>query len=323
MAAELAQVHGRSARWRFAAGCARAASLPPHGSRAVVLVVVVVAVAATAATALATGAALPAMRVFALTFVALAGGLAVLTVARSRRVRHAGPGPVIAGLALAGIAACIASTGYYLAEYPFYHRVHPPATSVSLPPVTAVVLAIVLVGCLWLALTPPRWLLGGRPARRVGLGMAVALVVGFVLTSRLALRGVAVPDGRVTGYLILAPIVVLLPGSAVAAAVGWSFRSGLQACAWAAVLGTPMVVVAWLAEALRWYQQGRGLFLDGDGGFGVGANLDDAIWWTLGFVVVWALPLGMIGAAVGSWAMPQRGRNLGRRLSTRGRPVAR
>jgi hypothetical protein len=36
MAAELAQVQGRSARWRFAAGCARTAFFPPPGSRTAV-----------------------------------------------------------------------------------------------------------------------------------------------------------------------------------------------------------------------------------------------------------------------------------------------
>jgi hypothetical protein len=49
---------------------------------------------------------------------------------------------------------------------------------VSLPPVTAVVLAVVLAGCAWLTVRPPRWLLGDRSARRFGMGMAVALVAG-------------------------------------------------------------------------------------------------------------------------------------------------
>jgi cytochrome c-type biogenesis protein CcmH/NrfF len=32
----------------------------------------------------------------------------------------------------------------------------------------------------------------------------------------------------------------------------------------------------------------------------MGANLGDAIWWTLIVVVLWALPLGVLGAAAGS-----------------------
>jgi hypothetical protein len=306
MAAELAQVQDRAARWRFAAGCARAASFPPRGSRVPVLAAGALAVAAMAATALATGAALPAGRVFALTFVGLVGGLATLTVARWGRVARAGPGPEVSGLALAGVAGCVASTTYYLAEYPSYHRGSPPATAMSLPPVTAVVLAVALAGCLWLALRPPRWLLPDRHARRFGIAMAIALAAGFVLMSRLGLRGVGGLDGGLMSYLPAAPIVVVLTGSAVAAAVGRSFRAGLWACAWATVLGAPLLIAAWLAEALRWYQQGRGLLLDGEGGLGVGANLGDAIWWPLVFLVLWALPLGVIGAAAGRRARPRR-----------------
>jgi hypothetical protein len=94
--------------------------------------------------------------VFALTFIGLLGGLATLAVARSRRVRPAGPGPAMAGLALAGVAACLALTIYYLAEHPTYRY----GLTVSLPPLTAVVLAVTLGGCLGLALRPPRWLTG-------------------------------------------------------------------------------------------------------------------------------------------------------------------
>jgi hypothetical protein len=301
MAAELAQVpvQERAARWRFAAGCAWAAIFPPGGTRAAVGVAGVLAVTATAAAAGATGAALPAGRVFVPVFVGLLGGLATLAVARSRRAGHAGPGPAVAGLGLAGVAACVAFLGYYLAEFPTYHRARLHAwTLVSLPPVTAVVLAVVLAGCLWLALRPPRWLLGDRHARRFGIGMAVALVAGFVLTSRGELRGLP-GDGGMMDYS-LTGLVLWVTGSAVAAAVGRSFRSGLWACAWAAVLVAPLLVAAWLAEALHWYQQGRGMLLDGEGGIGMGANLGDAVWWTLPFLLVWALPLGVLGAAVGS-----------------------
>jgi hypothetical protein len=294
MAAELAQVPGAAARWRFAAGCARTAAFPPRGSRVAVGVAGALAVAAVAAAALVTGAVVPAMRVFALAFVGLVGGLATLAAARSRRGGRGGPGLGIAGLALAGVAACVAFTTHYLAEYPSYHQGHPPAVAVSLPPGTAVVLAVVLAGCLWPAVRPPRWLLSDRHARSLGAVMAVALAAGLVVTSRLE-------DAGIMGALLLAPILVLLPGSAVAAAAGRSFRAGLAACAWAAVLGMPLIIVAWLAEALRWYWQGRGLLLDADGGpWMVGANLGDAVWWTLVLLALWAVPLGVIGAAAGT-----------------------
>jgi hypothetical protein len=66
------------------------------------------------------------------------------------------------------------------------------------------------------------------------------------------------------------------------------------------VLGAPLLVAVWLAEALHWYQQGRGMLLDGEGGIGVGANLGDAVRWTLPGLLLWALPLGVVGAAAGS-----------------------
>jgi hypothetical protein len=300
MTAELARVQDSPSRWRFAAGCARAASFPPRGNRAAVGIAGALAVAAIAAAALATGAVLPAGRVFAPAFVGLLGGLATLAVARSRRVGRSGPGPAIAGLALAGVAACVAVTTYFLAEYPSYHRAHPAATAVSLPPVTAVVLAVVLAGCLWLALRPPHWLLPDRHARRFGIGMALVLAAGFLLASRRELRDLP-GDAGIMNYLLNGPILWVLTGSAAAAAVGRSFRSGLRACAWATVLAAPLLVAAWLAEALHWHQQGRGLLLDGAGGLGVGANLGDAIWWPLVFLALWAVPLGVLGAAAGSW----------------------
>jgi hypothetical protein len=299
MTAELAQVQDPAARWRFAAGCARAAVFPPGGTRAAVGVAGALAVTATGAAAWATGAALPAVRVFALTFVGLLGGLATLAAARSGRAGLVGPDPVVAGLGLAGVAGCVGFTAWYVAEYPLTPQGYPPTISATLPPVTAVVLAVVLAACLWLALRPPRWLAGDRHARRFGVGMALALVAGFVLSSQLRLRNLE-PDAGAMGYLLFAAPLVVLAGSAAAAAAGRSFRTGLGACAWATVLGGLLIVVAWLAEAPSWYRRGGGLLLDGEGGVGMGANLGDAIWWTPVTLVLWALPLGVIGAAAGS-----------------------
>jgi hypothetical protein len=299
MVAELAQVEDRAARWRFAAGCARAAIFPPGSNRAAVGVTGALAVAATAVAALVTRVALPAGRVFAPVLVGLVGGLAMLMVARPRRTGEAGPGPIVAGLALAGVAGCVAFTTYYLAAYPSYPRPRPPAVAVSLPPVTAAVLAVLLAGCLGLALRPPRWLVPDRIARRFGVAMAIALVGGFLLDSRLVQPGLDPGSHGMMGYLFNGPLLVILPGSVAAAVVGRSFRTGLGACVLALVLGAPLLVMAWLAEALPAYQQGRGLLLDGEGGLGAGANLGNAIWWPLVFLALWALPIGVLGAAAG------------------------
>ena len=244
---------------------------------------------------------------FAPVLAGLVGGLATLAVARRGRVGRVGAGLGVAGLALAGVAGCVAATVWYLAEYPSTDHGFPSTTSATLPPVTAVVLAVVLAGGAWLAVTPPRWLAGDHHGRRVGVAMALVLAAGFVLSSRLALRGVAGLDAGMMGYLLLVSPLVVLIGSAAAAA-GRSFRSGLAAAAWATVLGGLLVVVAWLAEAPHWYRQGRGLLLDGEGGLGVGANLGDAVWWTLVVLALWALPLGVIGAAAGSARARRRAR---------------
>jgi hypothetical protein len=79
----------------------------------------------------------------------------------------------------------------------------------------------------------------------------------------------------------------VLPGGAVGLRMG--HRAG-----WAA--GDRRLA----AEAPRWYRQVGGLLLDADGGVGMGANLGDAIWWTLVVLVLWALPMGVLGAAAGS-----------------------
>jgi hypothetical protein len=210
--------------------------------------------------------------------------------ARSRRARPAGPGPAMVGLALAGVAACLALTIYYLAEHPTYDQ----GLTVSLPRLTAVVLAVALAGCLGLALRPPRWLLADRPGRWLGIAMAVVLVGGSLLVTLPFQVGLM-------GYLLFAALLVVLPGSAVAAAVGRSFRSGLWACAWAVVLATPLLIATWLAAGLYWDQAGWGAVLDGDGPFGAGLNLGDAVWWNLIHLILWTLPLGVLGAAAGSW----------------------
>ena len=66
------------------------------------------------------------------------------------------------------------------------------------------------------------------------------------------------------------------------------------------MLGAPLLIAAWLAEALAWYRQGQGTVLEGAGALGVGVNLGDAVWWPLVFLALWAVPLGVVGAAAGS-----------------------
>jgi hypothetical protein len=117
-------------------------------------------------------------------------------------------------------------------------------------------------------------------------------------------------------YWLAGPIL-WLTGAAAAAAVGRSLRSGLWACAWATVLGLPLLLAAWLVEALYWYQQGHGMLLDGEGGIGVGRNLGNGVGWTLPGLLWWALPLGLLGAVAGSArARRRRAREHGELAST-------
>lgn len=284
MAAELAQVRGRSPRWWFAAGCAQAAIFPPRSSRAPL--VAALAAVAVVTSGMAVDYALPAMRVFTVTFVALVGALATLAVARSRRVRQAAPGPTITTAGVAGVAACIAVTAYFLVEH--------PTAAEHLSPTDAVMFAVLLAGCLWLAVTPPRGLTTSRLARGLGVGAALMLGLGFFVSSRLTINTYGGP----LGWVILAPVVIFFAASALAAAVGRSFRAGVQAAVWTALVGTLLVFAISIPEAMHRYSIDGRTLGDGEKGYHIGVNLPDAIW---GLVVIpfLGLPFGVIGAAIG------------------------
>jgi hypothetical protein len=286
MAAELAHVEGRSARWWFAAGCARAALFPPCVNRGSVLVVGGLSAAAVMTCGLAVGRALPAMQVFAVAFTGLAGGLSTLAVARSGRLYPGGESPVLACGGLAAVAACVAVTAHFL--------IRNPAAAEHLPPSTAVVLAVVLAGGLGLALIPPHGLATSRVARGLGAGGAVTLGLGFFATSRLTVH----TNGGPFIWVIFAPPVIFFAASAAAGATGRSFRAGLQTVAWTALAGTLVVYAITVPEALHRYAIDGRTLGDGETGYPIGVNLADAVW---GLVVIpiLGLPFGVIGAAVG------------------------
>jgi hypothetical protein len=97
----------------------------------------------------------------------------------------------VAGLALAGVAACLTATIYYLAEHPSYPQKRSLTVTASLAPVTAVVLAVALTGGGWLALRPPRWLVPDRHGRRLGIAMALVLVALALSALPLGVLGAA------------------------------------------------------------------------------------------------------------------------------------
>ncbi|MCI0587466.1 MAG: hypothetical protein L0323_11560 [Planctomycetes bacterium] len=299
MAAELGRVQGSSERWRFAAGCARAAIFPPRASRVPVLVVAALSAGALAAAEIGLGHTLPGMRFFGVLFVALVGAMATLAAARSRGVLATAPGPTLAGAGVLGVAACIAATANFLVEN--------PAAGEHLAPSAAAVLAAVLAGCLWLALTPPRGLTTERLSRGLGVVAGLALGLGCVFTSRLSIH----TNGGPVVWVILAPAVIFFAASAVAASVGRSFRAGVQAAVWTGVVGALLVFAVWLPEALHRYGVDARLLLDGERGHSIGENLDDAVW-VLVAVPILGLPFGVIGAAAARrWrGAPPSGTNL-------------
>lgn len=199
--------------------------------------------------------------------------------------------PTVAGFAgLLGVAAGVTAVTYLVSAY--------PSMGTALQPGTAVILALVLAGCARLALAPPRVLIGSRGVRAVGVLTAAAFSVGFVLVSR------GPGHAGMMGYLLVPPMALFLVGAAVAVA-GRSFRAGALAASWTTVLCTTWVFVLWLVESVHWYRNDMGLLLDAEGiggsrGLTVGINLKDSVVWVATWLPLWALPLGLLGAAAGA-----------------------
>ena len=300
MHAELAEVHGRPARWRFALSSARAAlRLPPLGSWPVLALTSGVAAVAVVAAGLAVGAAVPGLAAFAVGFVGLVGAMGVLAVARLRRLRLLVPLPAL--LVIGGVASAIIMTVIFL------HR--DPAAARYLPPADAVFLAAVLAGCLWIAVAAQRSPGGNQLAPHLGVAAALVLVVGQLLLIRASYDPDIVPAGRqvldaLGGlWFWFGPAAVFFVPAFAAGWVGRSFRSGLQAGIWAGIASLPLTYAVWLHEALRLYAIDGGLLWFGDGA-PEGENLSAAVFWALRFAPLLGLPFAVIGAAIGARARP-------------------
>jgi hypothetical protein len=300
MHAELAEVHGRPARWRFALSSARAAlRLPPLGGWPVLALTTGVAAVAVVAAGLAVDAAVPGLGAFAVGFVGLVGAMVVLAVTRLPRLRL--PVPIPALLVIGGVASAITMTMIFL------HR--DPAAARYLPPADAVFLAAVLAGCLWIAVAAPRSLGGNRLAPHLGVAAALVLVVGQLLLIRASYDLDIEPAGRqvldaLAGlWFWFGPAAVFFVPAFGAGWVGRSFRSGLQAGIWAGIASLPLTYALWLHEALRLYAIDGGLLWFGDGA-PEGENLSAAVFWALRFAPLLGLPFAVIGAAIGARARP-------------------
>jgi hypothetical protein len=286
MLAELAEVDGRSSRWRFALSSVEAMLwLPPAGGWPVLALVAGVVVASVAAAGPAVGAAVPGLRVFAVSFTALVGAMVVLAVARSRRPRLRLPVPAPTVLVTGGVAASIAATVIFLRRE--------PAAAEYLPPAAAVCLAAALAGCLWVALAAPRWLGTSRLALHLGAAAAVVFAAWFWLANRT--DGTAPPLPLMLALvLVSAPVVAFLVPAFAAGRADRSFRSGLQAAVWTVTAMIPLTYAIWLPEGLRRHA------IDGEVVAPVGGNLADALVFCLGIFPVLGLTLAVIGAGLGA-----------------------
>ncbi len=287
MQAELAAAPSGWARWRFACGCVRTALFPPQSNRAPALL----AFAATLVLIFAAGpilaSAAPEMRLFGLAFLGLIGAAATLVVAR----RHA-PGVLQAQpltlLAVAvGILACVGMTAYFLEMNP------ESSESFTLGP--AIRLAVILAVCFWLALAAPGGMAGNEIAQYAGVGTALFLGSGYLVTSRLTIDTMAGPFI----WLLLAPQIACFMAAAISAARERSFSAGVQAAAWAVLVGTLLIYAISLPEAMHRYAIDGRILGDGEAGHPIGVNLVDAVFCTTALPVL-GLPMGVIGAAAGA-----------------------
>jgi hypothetical protein len=221
-----------------------------------------------------------------------------LPVIRGRRgLRERVPAPVASVLVTGTVAASVATTMAFVGRH--------PAVAEGFPPATIALLTIVLVGCLWLAVVPPRRLAGGhvrgigsgsgsrsRLAPYLGVGAAYLFVLGLLATIH------ANRDGLVPLWLLYGPVLTFGVPALTAAAVGRSFRAGVRAGTWTAITVMPLTFAVLLAEASRQYAiDGEWLFA-GDvttASFTVGFAL-----LVLVAVPVIGFPFAVIGATAGA-----------------------
>jgi hypothetical protein len=228
MLAELDQVEGSSSRWHFAIGCVRvtAAGIVRGGRPSWVATAAIGAVAAGIGVAI--GLISTQLRVFGLL---LAGGVAAcawLAVMRARRADRSQP----AASVLSRVVVLVGVFGSVVAS--MYGVVHFPRAGSDSSHVYAVFFAAMLVGYLWLVVSPPTSAGWGRAAARYGLiatGVVLALwslaLIGSVLLGRSIVGvtpAVLVPVVAVVGGLVgartrsvAAASVVSLYGGTVAA----------------------------------------------------------------------------------------------------------
>jgi hypothetical protein len=102
-------------------------------------------------------------------------------------------------------------------------------------------------------------------------------------------------------WVLFAPAPIFFVCSAISAAVGRSFRAGVQAAVWTAVIAALAIYVLSVTEATHRYAIDGRTLGDGEAGYPIGVNLVDAIW-NLVLVPLFGFPFGVFGAAFGNSA---------------------
>jgi len=240
MLAELGQVTGREARWRFALGSARAVLAPP-GTRALGLIPLAAVAAAVAIHLLA-----PATGIVAA--VALPGfpALLVLAAARSEPPRPAeAAGRAAQVIAVAGIVACPVLA---IREYTLY----PGNGAGSAAPETGAIMTFIFsaeLACYLLIVLWRPGLLGA--SRHSGLpGLAAALAISWVFVAHQPPGGQS--DNPVIDPVVLATAAGILLGAGALAALPHLLRrgkdhgalAGLAEVMWGVLLSGPAAFIA-------------------------------------------------------------------------------
>jgi hypothetical protein len=225
MLAELDQVAGRAARWRFAAGAARAALTVPRGRRLPWLAAIVLAGAGCAAGAairmLAPGAGVAA----AVLVPGLPAICAWIVLAARRPARQDGlAGRVVQVAAVAAIAACPVVALQAITRYP--QGSAGPLTGGWL--VLMMVFSADLTCYLCLVLRPAAPLAAGRRSGLLGLAAALVMVGCFLLHQFLGVPAAA--TWAAAPAAVLAAVVL-------AARYDGSPLSVMGAALWAVLLG--------------------------------------------------------------------------------------
>jgi PadR family transcriptional regulator PadR len=256
MLAELDQVSGHRARWRFASGAARTALIPPgsRSLRAAIVLAVTAIVAAISIYALSPGTG--AVTAVAAPIAAALGAWAAL--ARPRQAQDARKGREgrdgrdgredrevnVAGraaqvIAVAVIAACPVVALGVLVRYP----VHANGLTRYAWPAGAVVFAAELAACLWPVLRRP----GPLGATRGGglLGVTAALVTAYILhlnQQPIGPSGTAVVETALAAPVV-AGVLAAVFGAVQRDPVKQLLRAGIGEWLWGVLATGPAVFV--------------------------------------------------------------------------------